>query len=121
MTGETVFLIRGAKLDAQRAELEIKRLVADTPVALTKNFYVPEFACGKIIGRGGEIIREITNKSRAKIKLHNGTERLYKKSGIENSEISLISNEFAGPDNYSFRVVTLNGSIEQIAHAKVKY
>ena len=74
---------------------------------------MPDYICGRLIGRGGASIKEICNISNCKVKLHD------KLRSDNDSEQDL---EFLGGDENSSMIkkrITLNGTIEQIARAKV--
>ena len=108
-------------MNTQRAEIEIKRLVLDTPVTLTREYLIPEYACGRIIGRGGASVREISQLSSCKVlidKRFDSSALIRDKSLMNIAGIPMNSAEFA---NTSHKVVTLCGSIEQIESAKVRF
>ncbi|XP_062589324.1 tudor and KH domain-containing protein homolog [Saccostrea cucullata] len=60
-------VIRGTAESAQKAELIIREFVANMPVVLTEQIFVPSSALGRIIGRGGETIRSISRSANAKV------------------------------------------------------
>ena len=43
--------------------MRIKKLIAETPVLIKVEVLVPQAACGRIIGRGGQTIREMSSVS----------------------------------------------------------
>ena len=47
---DKTLVIRGSNINIQHAELEIKKLILDMPMVLVEEYYVPDYACGKIIG-----------------------------------------------------------------------
>ncbi len=47
---ERVVVIRGTHESAQKAELEIRKVVADQPVLSTEIIFIPSKATGRIIG-----------------------------------------------------------------------
>lgn len=123
-TTDRILVIRGSNVNVQRAEFDIKRMILEFPVSLTEEYYVPDYACGRIIGKGGATIREMTNMSNCRIKL------LEKSTKQANSLISstdkssqqlLSSDSQASLTNYSKKMISISGSFEQIAFAKVNY
>ncbi|ESO89711.1 hypothetical protein LOTGIDRAFT_124728 [Lottia gigantea] len=60
-------IIHGTSASAQQAEIMIRKIIADMPAILTEEIQVPAVALGRIIGRGGENVREISRISKAKI------------------------------------------------------
>ena len=83
------------------------------PVVLTEEYYVPEYCCGRIIGRGGANIKEMSLISNCKIKL---TDR---KPSKHASVASDLLNSTSCELNASQRkIIALSGSVEQIASAK---
>ena len=112
---EHIIVIRGSSVNAQLAEIEIKKLVLDMPMQLTEEYFVPDYACGRIIGRGGANIKEMSMISNCKIKLKDkfGSTVLNKSSM---SDLTPIDDD---PNSVQRKVISLTGSFEQIAHAKV--
>lgn len=121
-------LVRGSPWCVQRAELEIKRLVLDAPINLTYEFLVPEFACGRIIGRGGKSIREISTVSNCKVTIERKSPS---DTQLSNARRDLIL-DMSWNDDYEstttttnssnmpkYKLLTLVGSFEQIESAKV--
>jgi hypothetical protein len=45
-----MMLIRGCNVNAQKAELEIRRLIAERPITLNEEILVPKDCCGRLIG-----------------------------------------------------------------------
>ncbi|XP_050397075.1 tudor and KH domain-containing protein isoform X3 [Patella vulgata] len=90
-------IIRGTSESAQKAELMIRKIIADMPAILTEEIQVPAVALGRIIGRGGENVRELSRISKAKIYIERTTE-----------DHNKVGN----------RKVTITGSREQIDLAK---
>lgn len=101
---ERILLIRGSSGNVQKAELEIRRLLADLPVALNEDYLIPDYACGRIIGRGGATIRELCMMSKCRIKLQDNLTHLNRLGNVN------IANK---------RLITITGSVEQIETAKV--
>ena len=56
---ERTAIVRGEREKAKKAELLIKQVIAQQPVITTEEVYVPKEACGRIIGRGGQSIRQM--------------------------------------------------------------
>ncbi|XP_055955914.1 uncharacterized protein LOC126815462 isoform X2 [Patella vulgata] len=75
----------------------IRKIIADMPAILTEEIQVPAVALGRIIGRGGENVRELSRISKAKIYIERTTE-----------DHNKVGN----------RKVTITGSREQIDLAK---
>lgn len=133
-TSDRILLIRGTSLNCQRAELEIKRLILDTPMIITEEFYVPEYTCGRIIGRAGSNIKQIRNLTNVNIKI---AERGKSVSNVKSSQLlvpiesaamstsnsygssSAQSLSYNSNSNALYKLITLSGSVEQIEHAKV--
>ena len=109
---EKTLLIRGSSANAQKAELEIKRLILDNAMPLTEEYLVPDFACGRIIGKGGQNIREIQVISNCRIKL---TDKIYNR---DSKQLAELDDRLAAL-NESKKKITISGTTEQILCAKV--
>ena len=118
---DKTLVIRGSNINIQHAELEIKKLILDMPMVLVEEYYVPDYACGKIIGRGGSSIKEISKTSNCKIKL---TDRMYsQKKTKNNGKLITQITESSSTETINrsqTKIVTLSGSNEEILSAKVK-
>lgn len=60
---ERTAIIRGEREKVKKAELLIKKVIAMQPVIVVEEVYVPKQACGRIIGRGGQNIRQMSRIS----------------------------------------------------------
>lgn len=60
---ERIVLIQGEREKAKRAEILVKKIIAEQPVIKTENIFVPQRACGRIIGKGGQTIRHMCTVS----------------------------------------------------------
>ena len=60
---QRILEIRGEREKVHSAEMRIRKLIAETPVLIKVEVVVPQAACGRIIGRGGQTIREISSVS----------------------------------------------------------
>lgn len=116
---DKTLVIRGSNINIQHAELEIKKLILDMPMVLVEEYYVPDYACGKIIGRGGSSIKEISKTSNCKIKL---TDRMYsQKKTKNNGKLITQITESSSTETINrsqTKIVTLSGSNEEILSAK---
>ncbi|XP_064416726.1 tudor and KH domain-containing protein [Latimeria chalumnae] len=63
---DRVLLIRGAPVQVCRAKMAIHQILTDS-VQILEHFHVPQQSVGRIIGRGGEVIRAICRESGAKV------------------------------------------------------
>lgn len=95
--GEEFVHIRGLAKDLAEAERLIMKVVVETPVLEVYEMYVPQQACGMIIGRNGDNIRLICQASQAKVT-------------VEHSSFC--------HDKNAPRRVTIRGTLGQIATAK---
>ncbi|XP_063537488.1 tudor and KH domain-containing protein homolog [Cydia strobilella] len=89
-------VIRGESHTSQTAENLIREFMKQQPIIVEDTLVVPNWACGRIIGSGGETINDISHRSGARVKVE-------------------------GPptaDNASQRHVTFRGTKEQIEVAK---
>lgn len=111
---EKTIVIRGSNINAQQAELEIKRLILDIPIVLTEEYYVPDYACGRIIGKGGANIREISQASNCRVKLN---DKIFHSDN--HKQISDLVTQGPTEDSFSKKTITISGSVEQISCAKV--
>ena len=66
------FIYRGLPDDAQKAEILIQQTISQQPRVDSLILYVPGRAVGRIIGRGGETVRELQKVSRCKIDVDRG-------------------------------------------------
>ncbi|XP_053610279.1 tudor and KH domain-containing protein homolog isoform X2 [Plodia interpunctella] len=89
-----VCIIRGRNTATQLAETMIHDFMQQQPVVVEDSMPVPGWACGRIIGTGGENIKDISHVSGARIRV-----------------------EGSG-DNGSLRQVSFRGTKDQIAKAK---
>jgi hypothetical protein len=112
---EKVLVIRGSSVNVQRAELEIKKLIVDIPIAICEEYFVPEFACGRIIGRGGATIKCISTQSNCVIKL---TDRYLSPSAVNSSKIKNLDKHDTANSSPNKKVVSITGGREQINLAK---
>ncbi|CAL7951693.1 unnamed protein product [Xylocopa violacea] len=69
---DRICIIRGSYEGAQLAEEMIKSLIRNQPIIETYELYVPQKACGRIIGRGGETVQQIQSISSAKVTVDSG-------------------------------------------------
>ncbi|XP_063365712.1 tudor and KH domain-containing protein homolog isoform X2 [Cydia amplana] len=91
-----ICVIRGESHTSQTAENLIREFMKQQPVIVEDTLVVPNWACGRIIGSGGETINDISHRSGARVKVE-------------------------GPptaDNASQRHVSFRGTKEQIEVAK---
>ena len=63
VSGERIVFIQGEREMARRAEILIKKIIAEQPVIRTEEVYVPQRACGRLIGKGGQTIRHMCSVS----------------------------------------------------------
>ena len=61
--GERIVLIQGEREKAKRGEILVKKIIAEQPVIRTEEIFVPQRACGRIIGKGGQTIRNMSSVS----------------------------------------------------------
>ena len=59
-SSERTLLIQGEREKVKRAEIVIKKVIAEQPVIRTEDVFVPQRACGRIIGKGGQTIRHMS-------------------------------------------------------------
>lgn len=64
-----VCIIRGRSEVTQLAETMVHEFIRQQPVIVSDEIQVPGWACGRIIGTGGECIQDISHRSGAKIKI----------------------------------------------------
>ncbi|WAR10199.1 TDRKH-like protein [Mya arenaria] len=64
---DRILVIRGTAMCAQAAECLVRKMLADQPVPTQEIIYVPQYTLGRIIGRGGEGIRQLQRSSHARI------------------------------------------------------
>lgn len=93
-------IIRGQRRCVYQAEVELRRLIADLPRYEEIEMFVPENACGYLIGKNGVTIKEIRDVSKAKLS--------FDRKIIDHAE------------NKRFSRLTISGTAEQISSAKVK-
>ncbi|XP_049801128.1 tudor and KH domain-containing protein homolog [Schistocerca nitens] len=61
--------IRGMPEAAEKARLMIRNIIMNQPLITTRETFVPESACGRIIGKNGTNIRNISSASSARIQI----------------------------------------------------
>lgn len=93
---DRVAVIRGTSCDVREAEELLNASIEEQSNVITETVFVPNRACGRIIGRNGESIRQMCRTSSAKI--------LVDRSGDER-------------DRNALKRVTISGTREQIRMA----
>jgi transcription antitermination factor NusA-like protein len=83
-------------------------------VPLTEEYYVPEYCVGRIIGRGGQNIKEISVISNCKVKFMDRMNQ--NKSNSKANDINESTKELTKSQK---KIISLTGSVEQINSAKV--
>lgn len=66
---DRVLVIRGTTEKAQQAEIIVLKVISDMPTILTEEMMVPVQSLGRIIGRNGDSIRQISSSSSARINI----------------------------------------------------
>uniref|UniRef100_A0A1B6D308 Tudor domain-containing protein n=2 Tax=Clastoptera arizonana TaxID=38151 RepID=A0A1B6D308_9HEMI len=94
-TDPRICVIRGTPETIHAAETMIRELIMNQPLIETYKMFVPQRACGRIIGRCGESIKTISKVSNAKININD----------TSNEKTKDVP-------------VTIKGTIEQISTAK---
>ncbi|XP_069102961.1 tudor and KH domain-containing protein-like [Argopecten irradians] len=64
---DRVLVIRGSTNQAQEAELLVRKTIREMPTVITEEIQVPIKALGRIIGRNGDSIRQMSRSSNARI------------------------------------------------------
>ena len=106
---ERIVNIRGPKLNVYQAELELKKLLLDSPAHFQEDYLVRDNVCGRLIGKKGANIKELCKFVNCKINI---------------GEVDEISSQatkkssFMNQDN-KFKKLTICGTIDQIEIAKV--
>uniref|UniRef100_V9IFX4 Tudor and KH domain-containing protein n=1 Tax=Apis cerana TaxID=7461 RepID=V9IFX4_APICE len=93
---DRICIIKGSYEGVHLAEEMIKSVIQNQPIIETYEMYVPQKACGRIIGRGGEVIHQIQATSSAKI---------------------IIESSYTPYDPNAERRIIIKGTAEQIATA----
>ncbi|KAL4233290.1 Far upstream element-binding protein 3 [Mactra antiquata] len=62
-----ILQIRGSAKAAQTAECLVREIIAEIPEILQEEIKVPRYCLGRIIGRGGETVRQLSRTSSCKI------------------------------------------------------
>ncbi|XP_039756382.1 tudor and KH domain-containing protein homolog isoform X2 [Pararge aegeria] len=91
-----VCIIRGRSSNTQIAESLVHDFIKQQPVVVEDSLLVPGWACGRIIGTGGENINDISHRSGARVKVE----------GEKGGDLSLQ------------RTISFRGTAEQIKTAK---
>ncbi|XP_025080601.1 tudor and KH domain-containing protein-like isoform X2 [Pomacea canaliculata] len=94
---DRLVVIRGTSEEALKAELMIRKIVADVSNIITEEVQVPGYCLGRIIGRGGENIRMISRLSQCKI---------------------VADKSHRSQRTSAFRVISITGHQQQIKLAK---
>jgi len=110
---EKTFVIRGSSVNVQQAELEIKKFISDTGRLLTEEYFIPDYAVGRIIGKNGTIIREMSRASNCLIKFSSSGKS---KPGKECANIVESMDEMKSSEK---KVISFSGNAENISSAKV--
>lgn len=66
-SADRICIIKGGYEAVHLVEEMIKSLIENQPIIETYEMFIPQKACGKIIGKGGEIIQQMQTSSGAKI------------------------------------------------------
>ncbi|KAK1120863.1 hypothetical protein K0M31_011064 [Melipona bicolor] len=68
---DRICIIKGGYEAVRLAEEMIKSIIQNHPIIETYEMFIPEKTCGKIIGKGGEIVQQIQTMSSAKVMIEN--------------------------------------------------
>ena len=60
---ERILLIRGEREKVLKAKMKVKQLIEAQPPIVSTEMVVPQLAIGRIIGKGGQTIREMCRSS----------------------------------------------------------
>ncbi|CAF5087166.1 unnamed protein product, partial [Rotaria sp. Silwood1] len=93
-----ILIIRGQRYHVYEAEVEIRRLIADLPQYQQIEIFIPDYACGYIIGKNGSNIKDIRDSTKARL----------------NMDRKIIDNL----ENKKFSRLIISGTNEQIVAAK---
>ncbi|CAF4243050.1 unnamed protein product [Rotaria socialis] len=93
-----ILIIRGERHHVYEAEVEMRRLIADLPQYQQIEMFIPDHACGYLIGKNGSHIKNIRDSSKARLSLD--------RKIIDNLE------------NKRFSRLIISGTSEQISAAK---
>ncbi|RNA19559.1 tudor and KH domain-containing -like [Brachionus plicatilis] len=105
---DRILVIRGSNKNVQNAEFEIKKMILEYPIFITKEFFVPQYACGRIIGKGGSTIKELSRASNCKISLIESRE-ISKKDDLDDQDVT---------SKDLLKIVRIKGSSEKISFAE---
>eukprot|EP00111_Clytia_hemisphaerica_P009297 TCONS_00027297-protein len=83
--------IKGEREKVLECEQKVKKIISDTPEFITAEVFVPQEACGQIIGKSGQSIREMCSISGAKINLERDVDPTL--NGLRRVEISGASTQ----------------------------
>jgi len=72
---DRILEIRGEREKVLNAEIKINQLISEVPKVTKSEMFVPDGACGIIIGKKGNNIRELVNASGAKITIEPNEDR----------------------------------------------
>lgn len=95
-----ILIIRGQRNHVYEAEVEIRRIIADLPQYQQVEMFIPDNACGYLIGKNGSNIKDIRESSKARLS--------FDRKIIDNLE------------NKRFSRLIISGTSEQISAAKVR-
>ncbi|CAF3904062.1 unnamed protein product [Rotaria magnacalcarata] len=93
-----ILIMRGQRHHVYEAEVEMRRLIADLPQYQQIEMFIPDHACGYLIGKNGSHIKDIRDSSKARLSLD--------RKIIDNLE------------NKRFSRLIISGTSEQISAAK---
>ncbi|CAF3679907.1 unnamed protein product [Rotaria socialis] len=93
-----ILIIRGERHHVYEADVEMRRLIADLPQYQQIEMFIPDHACGYLIGKNGSHIKNIRDSSKARLSLD--------RKIIDNLE------------NKRFSRLIISGTSEQISAAK---
>ena len=83
---DRILEIRGEREKVLNAEIKINQLISEVPKVMKSEMFVPDGACGVIIGKKGNNIRELVNASG---RLHSIEYRVKKENTIPRSRREL--------------------------------
>ena len=107
-----MIVIEGLRMDVEKAEMEIKNMIHRMPNIFTKVFFVPVWACGRVIGREGSSIKKICFDSNCVIKLDH---TIYPAAFYLSNVTDLIG-YLNGEEK---QIISIKGSFEHISKAQV--
>ena len=83
---------------------------ADDGIRMAYHFYIPNYLCGKLIGKAGEAVKQLKNETQCSIQLHERTDSLQEGRYNSNRKYRRRNRDNAELDPFEMQVCVVQGT-----------